>query len=1203
MRTLVAILALTVMTALVVSPLPADEPPHLSFVQKLRARGDADIALQYLTEILSVNPPPELKPLLPLEIARTRLEMASLKADAGQRAAAYKAARDGFEEFIKANPEHPLVADARLELARILTLEGRAQLAEARRQETDQGRQAGAQVALKTFAAAIKPLEEAAAQIDARLVKLPAQPKTAQEKAARQALAAAKLQAEFEQGMNYFNQARAHDTLGNNEQLTKSIEKARDIFRSLAARGEKHTLCVQARAWAGRTYQAEDKHEEARKEYKKVEDEVGPHAEDGKRLVLYFRLLQAKTDPGDKKEPTAEVRRLGELWLQRYGGYADTPEGQGVRFELANAYLEAAKTLQGKAKTPPGPALQLYARAEKLFKPLADVENEYQHRARQNWSIIIFTTGESRSGGKIEDFKNFEDCFIRAQYEAAMLERDEKDNAALRKKTLDGLPVGTPPEKREAIAKELDKKAREGRKKREADLVKALTQALQVADSKVPQQDLIDARAMLAYVYLTIGEPYRAAVIGEVLGQRYPANSRAAAAAGYALQAYAQIIYRSDEVLQQELKDNPKSEKAAALAKAIEADRNQLRRLAQYIEQNCKDVATVDFARHQLGGLLLQEKKFKEGIDVLARIGAGYGHAPQARFQMALAAMEVEKDDQVLPAEKEALRKRVAASLRELPEIPDNADPRTAEFYIRDKLLLVQWLYPEKKFDEMEKQALALQQRIEKLRLDDDKLKQDLQGGAAAMILWAKQGQARDALAKGDLKRVRELTDPAVEEIKRGAAAEGHYAALRRDLILINLRATVKDGKIDQAQELLTLLQKSDPDDQTGSNVLIMLVADLKEELDELKLKAAKGDKSAAEQLNATKDRFSAFLDVMAKRKGLQPRNVLFLANSYSTLGNHKAALKMIDDNPIKEPKEPTKPNEIEMLEKPEVKEKYDKAMQDYQQGVGMYRAAQVMRVRELRLLAKNTTGADKKEERDAGFKQALEAIHVILKKDWGKGFLDAHKERVMILEDWERYGGPEGAAFGWNELMQKLKPPYKDAKQKENYYDCYYHVVYCVYKNAPKILEAAEQKASSMDNEEKKAKLLEKAKKSKANEIKKAAGFIVKLEGPEPSLGGEHIYKRYKQLLENEPELKKAYIDGGGKLLLSAEELAQLKPKKEEAKSSEEEAKTDDKKGSEAKADARGDSKERMKLMLFVGGLLLCLGVIGFAFFKWIKS
>ena len=48
MKHLVAILALVSTLALTAAPMPADEPPHLSFLQKLRDRQEPDIALKYL---------------------------------------------------------------------------------------------------------------------------------------------------------------------------------------------------------------------------------------------------------------------------------------------------------------------------------------------------------------------------------------------------------------------------------------------------------------------------------------------------------------------------------------------------------------------------------------------------------------------------------------------------------------------------------------------------------------------------------------------------------------------------------------------------------------------------------------------------------------------------------------------------------------------------------------------------------------------------------------------------------------------------------------------------------------------------------------------------------------------------------------------------------------------------------------------------
>ena len=57
-------------------PLRADEPPVLEFVRGLRAQGMPDLALEYL-QSKSKNPPANLAPLLPLELAKTRLELAA----------------------------------------------------------------------------------------------------------------------------------------------------------------------------------------------------------------------------------------------------------------------------------------------------------------------------------------------------------------------------------------------------------------------------------------------------------------------------------------------------------------------------------------------------------------------------------------------------------------------------------------------------------------------------------------------------------------------------------------------------------------------------------------------------------------------------------------------------------------------------------------------------------------------------------------------------------------------------------------------------------------------------------------------------------------------------------------------------------------------------------------------------------------------
>src|SRR5205814_340079 len=71
--------AVALALALAAAPACAEEP-HLDFVRGLQARGMADLAADYLQR-LAADPPPGLKAVLPLELARARLEQAGQEGD------------------------------------------------------------------------------------------------------------------------------------------------------------------------------------------------------------------------------------------------------------------------------------------------------------------------------------------------------------------------------------------------------------------------------------------------------------------------------------------------------------------------------------------------------------------------------------------------------------------------------------------------------------------------------------------------------------------------------------------------------------------------------------------------------------------------------------------------------------------------------------------------------------------------------------------------------------------------------------------------------------------------------------------------------------------------------------------------------------------------------------------------------------------
>ena len=143
------------------------------------------------------------------------------------------------------------------------------------------------------------------------------------------------------------------------------------------------------------------------------------------------------------------------------------------------------------------------------------------------------------------------------------------------------------------------------------------------------------------------------------------------------------------------------------------------------------------------------------------------------------------------------------------------------------------------------------------------------------------------------------------------------------------------------------------------------------------------------------------------------------------------------------------------------------------------------MYVRELRL--------------DKQFDRAAAEMKKII-SEWGRNNLDAQREQIFILEDEEKYAA---AANMWSKLMQeKLKPHVgKDNRLTDQYFDCYYHRVWCIYKFGMKQSDAAK----------------------KQDYITRAATEIVKLDRGKVTLA-DHVKKKFDDLLRQEEPLRKQY-------------------------------------------------------------------------------
>ncbi|HXG11497.1 MAG TPA: hypothetical protein VNK04_17210 [Gemmataceae bacterium] len=1004
-------LALTTLF-MIAAAVPAEEP-HLEFVRGLRARRLNDLALEYLQK-LSKNAPPDLARELPLEFARTRLELAKEEPDIGRRLALYGEARKDLEQLLKANPARE--GEARLEMAQVAVLQGKAQLSRALREESSAARRAEMIKARKLLEDAGKLLEVAAAHLDAQLAKLPEQPKTPQEQTARRTLEEARLRADLDRGLNLLDQAQTYTDEGNLkvlEQRGELVKRAEEMLRQVEEQDDNNPLCWEAAAWVGRCQYEGGNPRQARIRFENIIKETNPAAESGRRLAAYFRILALPQAAVLGKENAADLQRqAAEQWLARYRTYTNTPEGQGVMFQLAELYYQQAQ----EAKDPAN-RRRLYEQARELYRQLEQTDNDYTDRARDRKVRITFLA-QGGPSGDVTKFTTFEDCYVRAQYEAFKLNEDPKEIKD---------------------AKELEKK----RKERFATIITALDRALKLTAAgrggKVSERDLLVATGMLAYACLASGDYARAVQVGESLAYTKPQSSQAAAAAIYALQAYAQLL--------------------ADPAKA-EDYRAGMVQLVNYVKQRWPTEPVADFARHQLGLLLIREKKFPEAVAELATVSPRYANLIPVKWQLASAAFQAEQDrSEPVGPDKRPFKEQGLAALRSMPELPDDADPLTAQIYVAAKIQLGQHLYEMKQFQEMEELAGPLLQRLPQLRLENETVREQLRTGLAALILYARYGRAEADYDAGRYAEARKALDPVIDEAKAGKLPElKAVPQLRWALLGLALRANVQDGNLKRAQDVLQALQKY-ADDQEGQGkieaILQPVIKVMSDQVEELRRAGE------AEELDRTVQRFADFLDALRKQQKKPTSELLFvLGQSYTSLGKYAEALAVLEQ--IKPPADGD------------------------EQANRVYRAARLLQVRARRLSGQ--------------LDQAESALKAVLAEPWGKQNLEALKEEAHLLDARQKYGA---AAVQWNTLLKTLQGKIQtDAAAKEQFFEIYFYLTRSYYRYG----------MSQSD----------KAKGEKY--VKASAGFIAKLESSWPDLGGETSKARFTELLEKEPALKKAY-------------------------------------------------------------------------------
>jgi hypothetical protein len=820
----------------------------LAFVESLRARNDSDLALEYL-ERMAKTATPELRKELTLEFARTRVRVATQEPDSSKRLALFAQARADFENFIKVNPDHPRVAEANLDIARILALQGRTELNRAILAGEREAKQAEAARARGT-------LELAGTRFAAALAELQKSPG----KHSEDDLA----QTQLEQALNIYDRAETYIGRGD-AAASKLLSDATTRLKPLAGGPENNPATWKARAWLGRIIRLIETDELARRYFQEVIDAKGSAPREGQRLAKYFLMLVVDKKPIEAETAIGKdivLRRAGESWLRSYASYRNTPEGYGVAFLLAEVYVRMASNMKLAKKEQD----TLLDQAVTLLRSLEASENEFTERAR-NLKISI----KEKQGlftKKIDDLKTFEDCYVRAQYELFKMSDAKEDKT--RNQHID-------------------------------DAMTALRKAIALAPAGANAKgnlELATAKSTLTYWALNTGKYEDAIKTGEEFAHSDPRASQAASSAVYALEAYAKVIARlkTEEDIQRERARMLRLAQYMENRWPQEAPGNlgrhqlglQLLREEQYPEA-LKKLSTITpgypsyaYVQYQIGEAALKAERTRAELIIGDRKGDYRKRGLWALEQMP------EPTEGSEPGAFHVYVMGKAMLGREWFPSKRYADMQTLSTGLLAKM--AKWkLSDDPKKDQIIRDQLAYE--------------------LTEVGIYARYGLADAAYSRNDLAAVSKIIDPLVDELNKPVETlEKAVLQKNRNLAMptlsLALRANLLLNKIDRTDMVLEAMDKLSAGELGGdSNPLKLLAALIHQQIGEI---SKRGDTKA---LDTARKGFTLLLDkrIAKQGKSLTPDFILLLANCYSSMEQHEKAateLAKVPEPPAGAPEE-----------------------------------------------------------------------------------------------------------------------------------------------------------------------------------------------------------------------------------------------------------------------------------------------------------
>jgi hypothetical protein len=570
------------------------------------------------------------------------------------------------------------------------------------------------------------------------------------------------------------------------------------------------------------------------------------------------------------------------------------------------------------------------------------------------------------------------------------------------------------------------KSIEEDRKKHLKGVIGALNKALALADTKTPVQKVDDARYYLCGAYIVYGDPYRAAIVGEVLG-RGRTTRRSPEGAATAIQTYSVLQARNpdDVSVRQRLTD---------MANFV---------LSPEAQTTWKTEPVTSLAHYHLAMAAKREDNPKKAIAHLAALSKDFVDYIYTQGQLvfiAQAAREKAEDEK----EKKFYIDAAKAALGRMPMYEKDDSPSVITMYYFAKLEMSKFMYSEgfdeinanqplkaiKQFNQMAKYVKDMQEQIGKLsgKAISPENREQIEFSMQVMTKYADLGLAeakfRDPTIKSPdrFDQVLAATKKVVDDVlKKGAATKDDIPmkdySVTANILSLALRANVQKGNVEQGKAILDVLNRlSGAKGEKAGNVVGGLLKDISNQIQTMK-------ESKDNTLEKTRDSYRGFLDVIAKEyeaKGNDINALHVLAHAYLSLDYpDKAAATFAKIKPPPGIDKPLPKKNDKMTEK-ELEE-----LQQKEEAFSRYWKLQIEYIRALRAVK------DKES-----FKKAEASVKGIIDNPHASYHIHAMVERGHLMDDQTRY---REAVGGWAVVLKTLQPNLAKPEVQKIYFPSYY--------------------------------------------------------------------------------------------------------------------------------------------------------------------